>query len=132
MNTSELHIYSLQTAPWFLVAHLAAALCAVVLGAAVLFCPKGTEPHKMMGRVWVGLMLFVAISSFWIQARGHLSWIHGLSVFIILNMVLGVYGAKTKNIKLHRGCMVGSYFGLLGAGAFTLLPHRMLGILLFG
>ena len=126
-----LKIYTLATAPWFLIAHLVAALAASVLGAIVLFKRKGTPRHMLMGRAWVGLMVFVAISSFWIQARGHLSWIHGLSIWILFCMPMGILSIRRGNVVLHRVWMAGSYAGLMIAGVFTLLPHRMLGLLVW-
>ena len=126
----HLKIYSLTTAPWFLLAHLAAALIASLLGAFVLLKPKGTARHKRMGRVWACLMVFVAVSSFWIQARGHLSWIHGLSVWILFCMPMALVSIRRGNVRAHRIWMTGSYAGLMIAGLFTLLPHRMLGSML--
>ena len=46
--------------------HICAAVSALLLGALGLASPKGTHRHKIFGRVWVGLMLAAAISSFWI------------------------------------------------------------------
>jgi uncharacterized membrane protein len=111
--------------------HIAAALAAVLLGAVVLYRPKGTAVHRMMGRVWVGLMLVVAVGSFFIQARDRLSLIHILSVVIILSMASAVYAARHNNIRGHKISMRISYASLCVAGLFTLLPYRMLGQLVF-
>jgi len=46
--------------------HLGAAILSLVLGAVVLYRRKGTASHKALGRIWVGLMLVAALSSFWI------------------------------------------------------------------
>jgi uncharacterized membrane protein len=50
--------------------HLAAAALSLLLGAAVLIRRKGTPFHKVLGRIWVALMLAVAVSSFWILGIG--------------------------------------------------------------
>lgn len=48
--------------------HAYAAIAALLLGAAVLFRRKGDRLHKLGGRIWVLLMVVVAISSFFIHA----------------------------------------------------------------
>jgi uncharacterized membrane protein len=111
--------------------HIAAALAAVFLGAVVLYRPKGKAVHRVMGRVWVGLMLVVAVGSFFIQARDRLSLIDILSVVIILSMASAVYAARHNNIHSHKISMRISYASLCIAGLFTLLPYRMLGQLVF-
>ena len=46
--------------------HLAAVLPALAIGATVLARRKGTATHRLLGRIWVGLMITAALSSFWI------------------------------------------------------------------
>jgi uncharacterized membrane protein len=115
-----------------ILAHTAAALAATVLGAGMFLARKGTFSHRIAGRGWVVLMLVTAISSFWIKASGTFSWIHLLSVAVPLLLALGVYYAVTRNVTGHRKMMVGLYgLGLGIAGAFTLLPNRLLGRLVW-
>ena len=47
--------------------HAFAAMAAFVLGLVQFALPKGTLPHRTIGFIWVGLMLLVAGSSFWIR-----------------------------------------------------------------
>ena len=47
--------------------HAFAAMTAFVFGLVQLAAPKGTLPHRTLGFIWVGLMLVVAGSSFWIS-----------------------------------------------------------------
>jgi uncharacterized membrane protein len=77
-------------------------------------------------------MLLTAISSFWIRSSGSFSWIHLLSVAVPLLLAAGVYFAITRNLRGHLRMMVGIYaLGLGVAGLFTLLPHRLLGRMLW-
>jgi hypothetical protein len=72
-------------------------------------------------------MYFTVLSSFGIKRLppGHFSWIHGLSLFTFATLTLALYGARTHNVALHRGNVVGSYFGLVGAGvAASAFPVR--------
>jgi uncharacterized membrane protein len=57
-----------------------------------------------------------------------LSWIHVFTVVTLVSLPLGVYRARTHNVKAHRGTMIGVFTGgLLIAGLFTLIPGRLLG-----
>ncbi|HEU0062297.1 MAG TPA: DUF2306 domain-containing protein [Hyphomicrobiaceae bacterium] len=116
--------------------HAFAALAAFLLGVAQLARVKGTRTHRALGYSWVGLMLFVALSSFFIHELrqwGNFSPIHLLSVFTLAMLPLGVYFARRHNVVGHRKTMLGLFFGaLVIAGAFTLLPSRILGRMVFG
>ena len=108
--------------------HLGAALAALVLGIAVFLRRKGTFGHRVLGRAWVGLMLLTAISTYWIRSSGSFSWIHGLSVLTLIALAFAVYFAVAGNIQRHQSIMKGTFFGaLIVAGAFALLPQRLLG-----
>jgi uncharacterized membrane protein len=109
---------------WF---HIACGASAILLGAYVLFRPKGNRPHKALGRLWIALMLSTSIGSFFIQSKNHFSVIHLLSVVSLVAVMCGLIGARLRHLVLHRSAMVGAYIGLVIAGAFTLLPYRMLG-----
>ena len=108
--------------------HVAAALLALVVGAALFAMRKGNRLHRFAGRAWVALMLVTALSSFWIQSKGHYSAIHLLSVSVLLFLAAIVYFATTGRIRSHRTTVIATYVGaLLVAGAFALMPHRRLG-----
>jgi len=44
--------------------HVAAVIPAAVLGAYLLLKPKGTSRHRLLGKIWLSLMLVTALSSF--------------------------------------------------------------------
>lgn len=113
--------------------HLWTALVAIVLGAVVLARPKGTPLHKAMGRIWVALMLVTAISSFWIKSStGQFTWIHLLAIWILFSTPMALVQIRRRNVMSHRGWMMGTYAGLMVAGALTLLPDRRIHALFFG
>lgn len=111
--------------------HITAALAALAIGAYVLAAPKGTAPHKLLGRVWVASMGATAISSFWIKTGGGYSWIHLLSIWILIVLAIALWAIWRGKVRAHLNWMRGAYFGLVGAGFFTLLPHRRLGTLVW-
>ena len=114
--------------------HIAAALFAVGLGAAMLALPKGTGRHKATGRIWVAVMAVVAVGSFWIREfnDGAPSAIHLLSVGTLASLALAVWAVRNGRIRTHKRAMVGAFAGLVAAGLFTLAPDREIGSLLFG
>jgi uncharacterized membrane protein len=112
--------------------HAFAAMAAFALGLVQLAGVKGTVQHRGLGFVWVGLMLMVAISSFWIhQIRlwGPWSPIHLLSVYVLVALPLAVYYAHTHQVSRHRRAMQGLFMGaLVIAGLFTFWPGRIGGV----
>jgi uncharacterized membrane protein len=116
--------------------HALAAMSAFVLGVVQFSAPKGTLPHRTIGWIWVGLMMSVAASSFWIhQIRliGPWSPIHLLSIFTLLVVPLRVWRAHRHEIADHRRIMILIFCGaLVIAGLFTLLPGRIMHSVVFG
>ncbi len=101
-----------------LATHAFSASVALPLGAWQLFRPtKGDHQHRLIGRAWVALMLYVSVTSFWIKELkpGEFSLIHILSVVTIVTVSLGLFAAIRGDIRSHRGNMIGSWLGLLGA-----------------
>jgi uncharacterized membrane protein len=116
--------------------HAFAAMTAFVLGVVQLAAPKGTLPHRTIGWIWVGLMMTVAASSFWIhQIRlvGPWSPIHLLSIFTLLMVPLAVWRAHQHRVADHRLIMILIFSGaLVVAGLFTLVPGRIMHSVIFG
>ena len=116
--------------------HAITALAAVIIGGIQLASAKGTRQHQLLGYLWVSMMMYVAISSFFIseiQLWGAFSPIHLLSAWTVFTLCTGVYFARVGNIKAHQWNMVLLYvLALILTGLFTLLPSRVMGQMLFG
>lgn len=112
----------------FIATHAFSALTALLLGGWQLFLSKKGSPlHRLVGRVWVALMLYVSVTSFWIREirHGQFSLLHILSVVTIVSVLLGIRDARSGNIRGHLGNMCGSWVGLLIAGGFAVgVPDR--------
>ena len=113
-----------------LATHAFAASVALPLGAWQLFRPtKGDHQHRLIGRTWVVLMLYVSFTSFWIKELkpGEFSLIHILSVVTIVTVSLGLVAAIRGDLRSHRSNMIGSWLGLVGAfiGAVA-VPVRLI------
>ena len=103
---------------WLIALHAVAASLALVLGAfQLLRTTKGDPPHKAIGRIWVGLMLYVALGS-WLFG-GYDSpidiFLRALAVWTTFSVIMAVIQARRGRIDKHRGFMVGTYLGLIGA-----------------
>ncbi|HZG09804.1 MAG TPA: DUF2306 domain-containing protein [Allosphingosinicella sp.] len=113
--------------------HLFTVVPAVPLGAYVLWAPKGNATHKLLGRIWGGMMMVTAASSFWLQTlSGGLSFIHLFAVLTLVSIPLSVWQARRGNIRAHRNAVRGVYAGLIAAGLMAAAPGRFLGVLIFG
>lgn len=116
--------------------HAFAAMGAFALGVVQIAAPKGTIPHRTIGWVWVGLMLTVALSSFWIhdiRRAGLFSPIHLLSIFSLVMVPIAVLHARRHSVGAHRKMMIGIFTGaLVVAGFFTFLPGRIMYKVAFG
>src|SRR5437868_15506784 len=114
--------------------HAGLAVAALAVGTAMLLRRKGTRSHKLLGRIWVALMATVALSSFWIfeiRRGAGPSHIHLLSVWTLVSLALAVYYIRRGNVRAHRGFMIGTFIGLVSAGALALAPGRALYRLFF-
>jgi uncharacterized membrane protein len=116
--------------------HAFAALAAFALGIVQFAAPKGTLPHRTVGWIWVGLMLVVSITSFWIHELriwGPWSPIHLLSIATLATLPIAVWHARRHAVQHHRWSMISIFIGaLVVAGLFTLLPGRIMHAVAFG
>lgn len=118
-----------------LIIHLATAIPAVPLGAYVLLARKGGARHRLLGKLWLALMLVTAIAALFLRQvnHGQLSWIHA---FVLLNLVSvpRVYlSARRGDLAKHRAIIAWFYIGSgLLAGFAAFLPHRTMWWMAFG
>jgi uncharacterized membrane protein len=125
--------------------HMTAALLAIATGPIALWARKGRQQHpklhRAFGYAWVTLMVVTAVSAIFISGdRGaylaaaglKFSWIH-LLVPVTFGFLFVAFRFLAKgNIAGHRRSMQNLYLGAcVVAGAFTLLPGRFLGDLVW-
>ena len=127
---------ALLQAPWIIQLHTYCALLSILIGAIQFMRKKGGSSHRLFGRIWVGLMAIVALSSFAIfeiRLLGPFSPIHLLSLLTLGTLVVAIQAARAGHIQRHKQALASLYgFGLVLAGAFTLIPGRILHQVLFG
>lgn len=120
----------LLDAPIAIQIHVAAVVPAALLGAYLLARPKGTPIHRVLGKIWLALMAVTALSSFFIHQINMFygfSPIHLLSLFVLFGCWGAIANARKHDIEAHKRIVRGLYFGgIVGAGAFTFLPGRIM------
>ena len=119
--------------------HLATVFPAFLIGTFLLLKKKGTSVHRLLGKIYMLLMLVTATITLFMPAAvgpqflGHFGFIHALSLLVLINVPNAYLAARRREIKRHRNHMVGLYIGgILIAGSFALLPGRLLHGWLFG
>lgn len=122
----------LLAAPTVMQLHALAALISLAAGLTVLAMRKGTPRHRFIGWIFVVAMAITAISSAFITSDGHYSAIHLLSVLTIVTLPRAIIMRRRGNIAGHRAAMLWLFAGLAVAGAFTLMPGRMMNKVAFG
>jgi uncharacterized membrane protein len=128
--------------------HLTAALGALVIGPVALWARRGHSQrvattqrprlHRAAGYAWVTLMLLTAFSALFIRdfrlpnIAGYTP-IHLFVPYTLGSLFLAFRRLFQGDVAGHRKSMLGLYLGAcIGAGAFTLLPQRFLGQLVWG
>ena len=120
-------------------AHLATIVPAFIIASYLLVTRKGTKTHRLLGKVYMLLMLMTACIALFMSAEvgptllNHFGVIHLFCLLVFYSVSSAYLSIKKGNIKKHKSSMVGLYVGgLLIAGAFTLMPGRLLHGWIFG
>jgi uncharacterized membrane protein len=110
--------------------HTIACLSALPSGAYVLAARKGTRRHRFWGWWYVGAMVTLSLSSFFVYrfdlalpqmrpASGTFGLFHGFAVLTLASVGVAVIGAIRQRrsapwAHVHAQAMLGSYYGLVG------------------
>ena len=127
-------------APLAVKIHAATVIPAFFLGTYLIFLSrKGAPHHRALGYIYLTLMTTTAIAALFIHAIMPKSPAFGWSpihIFVPITLVsvfFALYGARTHNVRMHRGAMLGAYIGgLLIAGTLAFLPGRIMYAVAFG
>lgn len=122
--------------------HLCAAASAVALGPWVIWARRSrlVRPrlHRALGYAWVTLMVMSALSALFIRDHklpniAGYTPIHLLVPLTLFSLVAAFRQLHQGNIRAHQKTMTWLYINAcVIAGAFTLLPGRFLGQLVWG
>ena len=120
-----------------LIFHTVTAVLALVAGFPIFFSTKGTRFHKRWGKIYVGAMLALCISSFWLT--GTTPFTQGFDVFHVMalvslaSVIAGVVPLFLRRRfagwwEMHYFFMLYSYVGLvmaLGSHFFEYMPEGL-------
>jgi uncharacterized membrane protein len=111
----------------FLIAtHAIAAALSLVLGPfQIIRRPKGDPVHRLVGRCWAVLMLYVAAGSFLFGGydTAIAIFLRVLAAWTLCSVTLGIVMARRGNVRRHRGFMIGTYVGLVAAFVGVVAVH---------
>jgi uncharacterized membrane protein len=115
--------------------HVATVVPAALIGPYLFLSRKGSPRHRLVGKIWLGLMVASAVSSFFIHTINlflGFSPIHLLSAYVLYGSWTAIRAARAHRIREHRLNVIGIYVGgIVIAGGFTLLPGRVMHEVLF-
>ena len=123
--------------------HATAAIAALLIGPVALWARRGPATHhhprlhRAAGYAWVTLMLLTALSAVFIRGNQLPGFAGFSAIHLLVPITLGTLFIAFRHllrgrIARHRNAMVSLYIAsCLIAGAFTLLPQRYLGHLLW-
>ncbi len=115
--------------------HLMSVLPAVPLGLYILLTRKGGARHRLLGRIWMGLMVSTALSALFIRQinQGGFSWIHVFVPVTLVSAWAAIASARAGRIAQHRRRLVGMFLGaMVVPGLFAFAPGRVMAIWAFG
>lgn len=125
--------------PWVrdlaLAVHLVTVIPAIPLGGYLFATRKGGPRHRLLGKIWLSLMLVTAVATIFIRNLndGSFSWIHVLTALTLVAVPQALLSARRGDIAAHRKHMLYFYIGsLIIAGIFTFLPGRTMWQWAFG
>jgi uncharacterized membrane protein len=119
--------------------HLFLLLISFLIATYIMLTKKNTKQHKVLGAIYMGLMLIAVIISLFISATigptlfNHFGVLHILSLFMLYIIPSAYIAAKNGNIKKHRNIMISLYVGtIVIAIVFSLTPTILLHEWIFG
>jgi uncharacterized membrane protein len=122
-------------APLAVQIHVYTVVPAAIIGAFILLNRKGTFLHKLLGRIWIALMVSTSLSTFFIHSINlfyGFSPIHLLSAYVIFGAFMAIREVRRGNIAAHQKQVTGMYLGgIVLAGLFTFIPGRIMNEVVF-
>lgn len=106
--------------------HAIAASFVILIGPVQFLRRRKDARHRLLGRVFGIMMYFVCLSGMFIYTLdGGFTLFHFLAIFTFTTTTIGIVAIRRRNVRLHRGMMIGSWAGTVTAGAFAaLIPGR--------
>ncbi len=117
-----------------LLLHAPAGMLAFFIGVYIMLRRKGTKTHKMLGKIYMGLMMLASVTAFTLPAKSgpllfdHFGLIHLISLVVIPAIIIGWKSVQpaTRNINRHKWAMItvfvlGNLVAMQAAGVFEMM-----------
>lgn len=117
------------------VIHVATVIPAVPLGLYLMLTRNGGARHKLLGRIWIALMVVTALAAIFIRHvnNGQFSFIHLFVPLTLIGAWQTVASVRRGQLRKHRNHLLGLYLGaLIIPGTFAFTGDRLMGAWLFG
>ena len=118
--------------------HLGSIAPAALIGTYIMSTRKGSDVHKVAGKIFMVLVFVSAGISLFMPAFvgprfiNHFGFIHLLSVLTLFSIPAAYFAIRRGDVKIHQRYMILVYGGGIGvAGFFAFMPGRMLGSWVF-
>ena len=118
--------------------HLFTIIPCIFLGAYTLLINKVNPTHRLVGMIYMTLMVITSIIALFLPAKvgprwlQHFGYIHLFCVLTLVSIPYSLWQLKRGRIVGHKISMIMLYLGAIGiAGAFTLVPGRFLHTVFF-
>ena len=109
--------------------HTVAGVLATLVGVAQLWLTKGTVLHRRLGYVWFGLILFVALTGFFIfdtEVAPPFNYLSKpLSALVLVMLWWGIRLARAGKMKEHGQTMIQLFWLTMVIGLLTIQPGRI-------
>ncbi len=106
--------------------HALFAMAALLTGGLQVVRRKQGRGHVWLGRAWVTAMTVTALSSFFLRdLTGGFNFLHGLSLFMLVSLGLGVWRARQSRFAEHGLFMINCWGGLMTAGWMAAARHGL-------
>ncbi|MEO7563846.1 MAG: DUF2306 domain-containing protein [Sphingomicrobium sp.] len=125
--------------PWVhdvaLTAHLTTVIPAIPLGAYLFLTKKGGTRHKLLGKVWLALMMTTGIATVFIRNvnHGQFSWLHIFTLVTFIAVPRALIAIRAGKIDQHKRQLRNFFLGaLIIAGLTAFAPGRTMWQWAFG
>jgi len=130
-----MNLQAFLAAPWIIQLHALCALAAFAVGLVQWLGPKGRLPHRVLGMVFVSLMVTTAVSAVFIRQinDGAFSWIHIFVPVTLIGLTGLVWSVRRGNLERHRKHATSLFFAaLMIPGLLAFVPGRLMFTTVFG
>jgi uncharacterized membrane protein len=105
--------------------HLILALFGIAGGTGILLTRKATARHRLFGRLWMAVILAVAITGLLIEPH-RFSAAHAAALLVFIMVPYAIYKVRQGDARAHRRAVAHIIIAMRTVGFLTLMPGHLL------